>query len=683
MPHASLKLTPGVDQNRTPALNEAAISSSQLIRFVPDTNGIGLPQKLGGWTKYYANKIGSIVRCLWAWADTNANNYLAVGAESSLDVISNNTLREITPRTFTDNVAVDASTTIGSNEVIIKDVGSNISSYDVVNIQTQISVGGLILFGQYQCRGLSPDTYSIFTTDVLGDPLYATANVTDGGAVPGFTTINGSSIVSVVLNNHGYSVGDTFPILVSTSVGGIVLFGGYTINSITDANNFTIQASSSATSGTGPVYENGGDARYLYQIGVGPNPLGTGYGILGYGVGGYGTGVTPTPNPGTKITTATDWTLDNWGGILIAVPYNGPIYAWNPVTNDPTAVVIANAPTVNHGAFVAMPQRQIIAWGSTFTGIHDPLLVRWCDIENFNVWAATVTNQAGSYRLPRGSLIVAGIQGPQQGLLWTDLGLWAMQYISQPYVYGFNEVGTGCGLIAPKAATSMNGVIYWMSQSQFFQYSGDGVKPIFCPIWDVIFQDLDTTQVDKIRIAANSRFNEVAWFYPTTGSNGVPTKYAKFNAGLQKWDFGTLTRTAWINQSVLGPPIGADDNQYIFQHETSPDADGKPMASSFRTGYFALSDADVKQFVDQVWPDMKWGYYGGAQNANVNLTFYTADYPGQTPTTYGPFSLTQSTTFVTPRFRARLMAMEFASNDIGSFWRLGNMRYRTQIDGKF
>jgi len=229
----------------------------------------------------------------------------------------------------------------------------------------------------------------------------------------------------------------------------------------------------------------------------------------------------------------------------------------------------------------------------------------------------------------------------------------------------------------------MNGVIYWMSQSQFFQYSGNGVTPIFCPIWDVIFQDLDTTQVDKIRIAANSRFNEVAWFYPTTGSNGIPTKYAKFNAGLQNWDFGTLTRTAWINQSVLGPPIGADDNQYIFQHETSPDADGKPMASSFRTGYFALSDADVKQFVDQVWPDMKWGYYGGAQNANVNLTFYTADYPGQTPTTYGPFSLTQSTTFVTPRFRARLMAMEFASNDIGSFWRLGNMRYRTQIDGKF
>ena len=85
MPHASLKLVPGVDQNRTPALNEAAISFSQLIRFVPDAQGVGLPQKLGGWLKFFPNAIGSIVRSLWAWEDTNIAKHLAVGAESSLD----------------------------------------------------------------------------------------------------------------------------------------------------------------------------------------------------------------------------------------------------------------------------------------------------------------------------------------------------------------------------------------------------------------------------------------------------------------------------------------------------------------------------------------------------------------------------------------------------------------------
>ena len=81
MPHASLKLIPGVDQNKTPALNEAAISYSQLVRFIPDRTLGGLVQKLGGWTKYFGSTINSIVRCLWAWEDTNANSYLGVGAE--------------------------------------------------------------------------------------------------------------------------------------------------------------------------------------------------------------------------------------------------------------------------------------------------------------------------------------------------------------------------------------------------------------------------------------------------------------------------------------------------------------------------------------------------------------------------------------------------------------------------
>ena len=88
-------------------------------------------------------------------------------------------------------------------------------------------------------------------------------------------------------------------------------------------------------------------------------------------------------------------------------------------------------------------------------------------------------------------------------------------------------------------------------------------------------------------------------------------------------------------------------------------------------------------FVDQVWPDMKWGYFGGTQSANVLLTFYVTDYAGQTPIEYGPYTLTQATKYVTPRFRGRLVSIKVESNDIGSFWRLGNTRYRYQQDGKY
>ena len=770
MPHQALKLLPGVDQNKTPALNEAAISESQLVRFIPDRTLGGLVQKLGGWTKYFPTKIGSIVRALWAWEDTNANSYLAVGADgiapivvtgasgtgtvvtltytgpfvfvvgnmitvsginpsgyngsfivtaststsvsyaktttttyvsggliegggSSLQVIIGGSNTDITPQKTVLNPPINFTTTAGSNEIQVYVANENIDSYDVIDIQTQISVGGIILLGQYAVSNPTFDAsnFYIYATNVLGNPDLAATTVANGGAVAVFTSTANNNFVNVALSNHGYAEGETYPILVATTVGGITLYGNYTISSIVDADNFIIAGGVTASS-TQTVTQNAGLLRLIYYNGIGSVPEGDGYGFGPYGIGAYGSGIPAIAGTGTPIN-AVDWTLDNWGEVLIANPLNGPIYQWSALTGQRVAQVIANAPPKNYGAFVAMPQRQIVAWGSTFTGISDPLLIRWCDVENYDVWIATITNQAGSYRIPKGSRIVQGIQAGQQGLIWTDLGLWAMQYVGPPYVYQFNELGTGCGLIGRKAAGAMGGVVYWMGQSQFYRLSGNGIEPIRCPVWDVVFQDLDLNNLDKIRVAPNSRFGEITWYFPTIRNGGENEGYVKYNVVLDQWDYGFnsvanpyVARSAWINESVLGPPIGAGLNQYIFQHETSTDADGAPMNSYFQTGYFALTEAEVKMFVDQVWPDMKWGYFNGTQGANVLLTFYVTDYAGTAPTPteiFGPYTMTQATTFLTPRFRGRLVAIRIESNDPGSFWRLGNIRYRFQPDGKF
>lgn len=850
MPHASLKLIPGVDQNRTLALNEAAISESNLIRFMPDRNGQGLPQKLGGWTKFIPRASWGVVRALNAWSDTNKNNYLGIGADDSLwvsDVPSS--AIPISPQYYTANIPVYFSTTLGSSEVVITDTGSNITSLDSIYIETPVSVGGLVLSGFYTCEANGANTYSIVARNVIGSEIFATATVSNGGDVPTFTstiTPSPTSQIKVTLADHGYSVGSTFPIMVSTKVGGVTLYGDYIVASIISPSQFSIVAPSTPTnalpilsaswssstatikigyaaivpvgtsvviSGMAPSGYNGtyvvtastsgffsyalatnpgtattlgtatvatydvpmnyGRARINYYIGQTATNPATGYGVGGYGDGGYGTGVvysgagrtytsvgivgdgttaevdlgtdvyvkpgslvtvslstnfdgsnyevltaqpdgtftfastTVATNTGASVTVTAwgfempdpalaDWTLDNWGEYMVASPIKGEVFFWNPKSESGHAVVMPNAPLVNEGFFVAMPERQVIAYGSTFTGFQDPLLIRWCDVGNFTSWVGTVVNQAGSYRIPKGSKIVGGIQGPQQGLIWTDLGLWAMQYINLPLVYSFNEIAAGCGLIAQKAVGTLAGTVYWMSQSQFFRLSGAGVEPVNCPIWDVIFQDIDTDYSQNIRCAPNSRFGEITWYYPTrenigTDLEGVPTNYVKYNALLGQWDYGVLTRTAWIDQSVNGPPIGSGpvlDPQTqlpvynIYQHETSPDADGSAINAWFQTGYFAIQDGDLKTFVDQVWPDMKWALFSDYPNAVVTISFYTADYPGETPRVY-PYVVSQNTTFVTPRFRSRLVSIRIESNDIGSFWRLGNIRYRYQPDGKF
>lgn len=700
MPHASVKLKPGVDVNETPALNETGISACDLVRFIPDRNGLGLIQKLGGWTKFFPTQFPAKVRALLGWEDTNAQTHLAVGTENFLDssithaqlsVITSGQKVEITPTSgFTSAASprVGVSTTgLSSNLFLMTDsVSTGITPYDSVYIQTHISIGGVILFGLYPIINPGPSTYEIQAVDLFGNPIYPTVG-TSSFDIASFQTMVGTSTVTVTLPNHGFMAGDTYPCLISTSVGGITIYGNYLVQeSGLTTNSFTIIAGSQATlNATASI--NGGNVYYIYSYGVGAPITSTGYGVGGYGVGGYGTGTAIVPGLGTKIQ-ANDWTIDNWGEILVSCPVNGsnfqPIYQWNPLSGSTQASIIVNAPPLSDGMFVAMPQRQIIAWGSTFTGIADPLLIRWCDVNNYDVWTAQVTNQAGSFRIPRGSKVVGCLQGPQQGLVWTDLGLWTMQYIGQPYVYSFNEVGFGCGMIGRKAAATIGDIVYWMGQSQFFTLASNGVKPVPCPVWDVVFQDLDTAHTDKIRTAVNSRFNEITWYYPTKGNGGEITAYVKLNVGLLEWDYGTLARSAWIDQSVLGPPIGADPaTNYLYQHETSTDADGQAMVTGFRTGYFAMSEADVKTFVDQVWPDMKWGSYGGAQSATVDISFYVTDYPGQAPRQYGPYPVTQNTQFITPRFRGRLVSIEVGSSDIGSFWRIGNIRYRLQQDGKF
>lgn len=806
MPHATLKIAPGVDTNRTPALNEVAVSYTELVRFMPDRGGLGLVQKLGGWMRYIAGGFSGAVRALKAWSDLENTKYLAVGGEGTVGVQVYNpslgSLSDVTPRAFIDDITANGSTkglvtTAGSAGVTLyANTIPNNASY--VYFPTGVVLGNIVLFGPYDITATAATNYSFVVPELLSviskatasatgtsatitirfffrhsffvgqsvfingivDPGYngtytivsvpsiyeftvtkssgtaitvtnsyggtVNANVQYGGIVPKFTTISGSKAITVDLINHGLDVGSTYNVPISTTVGGTTLSGLYTVARLISADQFEIYADNAATSSTNG-YENGGNIRAsilsaLINSAVGLNYF---YGGGTYNEGVYGSGYVPAATNGDPIT-AVDWWLDNWGSILIGCPTGGAIYYWQPVGSNITNLSYApNSPLFNNGCFVAMPQRQIIAFGSSFDGIQDPLLVRWCDLADFSVWLGQANNQAGSYRIPTGSKIVGGLQAPQQGLIWTDLDLWAMTYVGQTYIYGFNKIGANAGLIAPKATGQMGGDVFWMSQKAFFKFGGQGVEPIPCPIWDQVFQnffpgnDADgNPYTDRIRCAPNSQFGEITWFFPAhytsdiDADTGLPkdslimgtgevNAYVKYNVILNQWDYGyqhpddptvLVGRTAWIDQSVLGPPIGAaaatsvegqSTGFYVYQHETDNDADGAPIDCGFTTGYAQIAEGDNMIFIDQVWPDMKWGFFDEPKTAKVNLTFYVTNYPGDAPRVYGPYEVTVGTQYLSVRMRGRLIAFSVTSTDLGSFWRLGALRYRFQPDGKF
>mgnify|MGYP000609100137 FL=1 len=613
MPWGSVLLKPGVDVEKTATLNEAGFSASSLVRFKN-----GLVQKIGGWEKFYANAVGGIPRGMHAWQDLNEADHLAVGTTTTLGIVTDDDLTVITPQILTSDFAPNFSTTITSAEVIVDDPNiANVTNYDSVEFKTPISVGGLILSGVYPIdASLSATTYRI----IAGTE--ATATVANGGAVPAFGTTSASSAVLVTLNDHGLSLGGSSVFPITTTVGGVTILGTYTATEINSVNTFTISVNSVATSTTtGDM--NGGDAEIVYYIAIGPAAGGTGYSVGTYSSGGYSTGTSNPAQTGDPIT-STDWTHDNWGSTLLSCPEGGGIYEWAPDGGFQTARLVSGAPLFNGGIFVAAPAQILIAWGSTQQheiGIdRDPLTYAWSDQIDYTFWTPGVINpntgnisQAGTARIPTGSKIIAGMQAPQQALLWTDLDLWAVNYIGAPesgLTFGQTKIASSCGAIGSHSVGQLGNGVYWMGRSNFFALTGNGVTPMPCTVWDAVFQDLDTANAWKIRAAPNTPFNEMWWFYPSaSGGTGENDSYVKVNIMDGAWDYGPLARSSWIDQSVLGNPIGASPDSIIYQHETTENADGQPISWSYRTGYWFISEGEDIPFVDFIIPDFKYGTF--------------------------------------------------------------------------
>lgn len=690
MPMRTVKLQPGINVEASQTLNQVQAATSNLIRFYS-----GLIEKLGGWAHMNDMPLVGTCRGMTGWADIAGNAYIACGTEQRLQVLTGGTIEDITPVIETDNVAVAFSTSSGSAAVTITDTVYQPNVGDWIYLITQVSVGGLILVGLYQVTSTTGGTQ--FTVTAASN---ATATVSNGGAVPEFTTTNGQPTVQVTLDNHGLSATtSSVDFALPTTVGGVTITGAYIVASVIDANNFTITVDEGATSAAS-AYMNSGNVQiqYLLPTGYAVNTPLTGYGIGDYGAGDYG--IAGSQNVTSNLR---QWSMDHWGQYLLASPTGGEIYYWNPPDVAPAQVISSNAPTINAAMFV-IPQAQIIvALGAEIGGEQEPLLVRWCDAGDFTDWTASTTNQAGSFQLSSGTTLVGGTVVGLGALLWTDTDVWYMQYIGYPLVFSFTQIAGSCGLIAMRAGGDTSGTVPWLSTRGFYIFqTGGGVNSVECPVWDFIFDNLDTTQLDQVHCAVNALFNEMAWHFPVATTSPIydaaaPMAYVKYNFVENAWDYGQspqYQRTAWVEKNPQSYPAGTDLNGLIQQHEVAFDADGAGMQWSWQTGYFSLMEGEEFVFVDLIIPDFVLNWTPGGAPPVISVSMLATDYPiglaqganvGQ-PMIDGPYTITTAqpgaVLMVPVRLRARQIALLFEGSDLGSFFRLGALRVRFSSDGR-
>jgi hypothetical protein len=142
MPLQKLQFKPGLNRDQTNYTNEGGWYECDKIRFRS-----GYPQKIGGWLRYGMFSVAGICRQVFNWITTGSDNYLAIGTSKKLYIEAGEVLYDITPirATFTTTDTDNCFSTInGSKTVTVAISAHGASEGDYVTFSGVVGpIGGV------------------------------------------------------------------------------------------------------------------------------------------------------------------------------------------------------------------------------------------------------------------------------------------------------------------------------------------------------------------------------------------------------------------------------------------------------------------------------------------------------------------------------------------------------------
>lgn len=514
-----------------------------------------------------------------------------------------------------------------------------------------------------------------------------------------FSTVNGSTTVTVTDAAGGYANGAFVTFSGATAVGGLTLNGEYQITIPGAATTtYEITAASAASS---TAVGGGAAVSAAYQINPGPEyavPL-SGWGAGAWGSGTWGIGSTSTD--ALRI-----WNQTNFGQNLIFGPRGEGIYYWDAATSLTTRGVLlsslagaSDVPLHQNFLLVSDASRFVLVFGTNELGdtILDPMLIRWSDQEDPVQWTPAITNQAGSIRLSHGSRIVTALQSRQEIIVWTDSSLYSLQYLGPPFVWSSQLLADNISIVGPNAAAIASGVTYWMGVDKFYKYDGR-VQTLRCDLREYIFSDINQAQYEQVFASTNEGFNEVWFFYCSAGSFTVD-KYVVYNYEEDIWYYGSMARTAWLDSGLRNYPLAATYNYNVVNHEQGVDDNATgtatPIEAYISSSQFDIGDGHNFGFVWRILPDIT---FRGSTATSPQVTMYLQPLQNSGSGYNNPMSVAstnsgavtrtavipveQFTGQINTRVRGRQMAFKIDSNALGVTWQLGAPRMDIRPDGR-
>ncbi len=522
------------------------------------------------------------------------------------------------------------------------------------------------------------------------------------GANPITTQSAGTGVIRVTDVGHGATLGDFVTFSGANAVDGLTqsnLNKEQEVTAIIDPNTYTVDTGGTCSSGS--TAGGGSSVVAAYQINIGLNTtiLGPGWGAGTWGRFTWGSGAGSLAGQSLRL-----WFADDFGEDLLMNIADEDIYYWDASAGTGSRAVplsslagASNVPTVARKVLVSEVDRHILCFGANPIGEteQDPLLIRWSSQESPTEWTPAPENTAGDIRLSQGSEIVTALRTSRQILIWTDHSLHSLQFLGPPYTFGTALLGDNIRIAGPNTAISVNDVVFWMGQENFYLYDGR-IQPIPCSVRQYVFSDINRNQSFKFHAGSLASQSEVWWYY-CSGSSEEIDRYVVYNYLEQTWYYGNLARTAW-NDRAAGQrsyPQAASTDQYLYDQEFGLDDGSQNPAVAVdafvQSSDFDIGDGDQFMFIRRIIPDLNFSnstatapeveFTMTARNYNGNVTGQGSD-SGDVIRSSVISGQDNYTNQLFMRLRGRQMNLKVTSDTKGVNWRLGAPRLEMRPDGR-
>ena len=562
-----VQFLPGFNKQITETQAEGQWVGGDNVRF-----RYGTPEKIGGWQQLGNNKITGAARAMHHIVNKSGQKYSIIGTNRILYAYSGGVFYDIHPIRATSTLTSAFTTTNGSAVITITfSSGHSLVPGDIILLDNFSTITG----SNFGASDFDDKKFMVTST-----PTNVTITITMSSAETGSgaTTSGGIRVQSY------YSVG---PAEQLPGFGwGLASYGGTVANALTTTLNGAINSSTTTivltsvvnfpTTGTNQILIGTEEISYT---GISGNTLtGVTRGVRNTTAASHSDGATITNTSdyvawgeaasGDLVIDPGLWSIDNFGGKIIALIHNAQVFEWDSNAANATttrASIISGAPTASRDMIVSTPDRHLVFFGTETTigtpSTQDEMFIRFSNQEDINTYTPTATNTAGTQRLADGSRIMGAVRGRDAIYVWTDTALFTQRFIGPPFTFGFAQVGTNCGLIGQNAAVEVDGAAYWFSENGFFRYAG-ALQSLPCLVEDFVFNDLNTTANQLINAGLNNLFGEINWFYCSSGATVVDRvvtfNYVESTGQRPIWTTGTLDRTTWQDSAVFGLPHATD-----------------------------------------------------------------------------------------------------------------------------